>query len=180
MLAIIGLGNPGKKYEHTRHNVGFMMADRIKNAYHFSDFVFNKSFDAEMSELSANLEKVLLVKPRTFMNKSGESVRKIMAFHKDKIAPENIIVIHDDIDLPLGECKIANNSTSAGHNGVQDIIEKIGTKNFKRIRIGIANEKLRNPIDPSDFVLQKFSEEELEKIFGKISENVLREIEKFF
>jgi PTH1 family peptidyl-tRNA hydrolase len=202
MKVIIGLGNPGKQYEHTRHNVGFMMVDKLKENYNFPDFEFNKKFNADISTMSLRAERsnlelnidnldstglprrfadetprndkmVILAKPQTFMNNSGQSVRAILDFYKLK--PEDIIVIHDDIDLPLGEYKIATSSGSAGHNGVQDIIDHIGTKEFQRVRIGIATENLRTQIEPADFVLQKFSEEELEKmeyIAGKILEEI--------
>jgi PTH1 family peptidyl-tRNA hydrolase len=179
MKLIIGLGNPGKQYENTRHNAGFMMVDKIKENYNFPDFEFNKKFDANVSVGNANLrstdEKIILAKPQTFMNNSGNSVRAILDFYK--LTPKDIIVIHDDIDLTLGKYKITDDSGSAGHNGVQDIIDKIDTKDFKRIRIGIANENLRSVIDPADFVLQKFSEEELE-IIENISGEIIEEIGK--
>jgi PTH1 family peptidyl-tRNA hydrolase len=176
MKVIFGLGNPGKKYEHTRHNVGFMMVDRIKENYEFPDFTMEKNFKAEISKRSINCKGSMIAKPQTFMNNSGDSVRAILDFYK--LTPSDIVVIHDDIDLPLGEYKIATSSGSAGHNGVEDIINKLGTKEFTRVRIGIATESLRSPIDPSDFVLQNFSEEELEIILGEVSESILFEIEK--
>jgi len=193
MRLIIGLGNPGKQYETTRHNVGFMMVDRIKENYNFSDFEFNKKFNAYISISSKPLlplgkggrrpdegesndkDKIFLAKPQTFMNNSGDSVRAILDFYKLK--PEDIIVIHDDIDLQLGKYKITDSSGSAGHNGVQDVIDKISTQNFKRIRIGVENKNLRSVIDPADFVLQKFSEEEL-KTIENISGNIIEEIRK--
>jgi PTH1 family peptidyl-tRNA hydrolase len=176
MRLIIGLGNPGDKYEKTRHNAGFMMIDRIKKNYNFPAFEFNKKFEAQISKGAIDSKEVLLVKPETFMNNSGETVHAILDFYK--LTPEDIIVIHDDIDLPLEEYKIATSSGSAGHNGVSDIIEKIGTKDFTRIRIGVANENLRSPIDPADFVLQNFSEEEMKVILDKVSGNILFEIGK--
>lgn len=179
MKIILGLGNPGEKYEKTRHNVGFMILDRIKDAYHFPEFSFDKHFNAEISELTSELtnnNKVILIKPQTFMNNSGQSAKAVVDFYK--ASPEDLIAIHDDIDLPLGEYRTANGSGSAGHKGVQNIIDLIGTQDFKRIRIGVANENLRNPIDPSDFVLQKFSEEEINILLGNVSGNVLNEMKK--
>ena len=181
-----------------------MMADKLRENYDFPDFEFSKKFNAEVSLMSlraerSNLEsnmdnlnstglprrsedgsprndnRVLLIKPQTFMNNSGESVRAILDFYK--LTPESIIIIHDDIDLPLGKYKVTSSSSSAGHNGVEDIIAKIGTKDFTRVRIGIANENLRTKIDPADFVLQKFSEEEMKEI-ENISEEIIKEIEK--
>lgn len=193
MLLIIALGNPGKEYEKTRHNAGFIMIDRIKEAYDFPDFKFEKKFSAEISISTfpplppgedvrrtgeGNIKdsrKTILAKPQTFMNNSGVPVKAVLDFYK--LAPEDLIVIHDDIDIEIGKYKISRDSGSAGHNGVADIIEKLGTQNFKRIRIGIANDKLRTQIDPADFVLQKFSNDELDKI-EKVLENILKEISK--
>ena len=168
MKIIIGLGNPGKKYSGTRHNVGFEFLDKLKTEFDFSEFEFNKKFNAE---ISTNKE-IILVKPQTFMNLSGESVRDILSFYK--LSPEDILVIHDDKDIPLGEYRLANDSSSAGHNGVQNIIENLGTQKFKRIRIGVGVETNL----PSDvFVLQKFSDEELE-IIKKVLDEVLKEVKK--
>ena len=184
MKLIIGLGNPEKKYENTRHNAGFIMIDRIKEAYKFPDFKLESKFHSYISISSIPLlplageggptyvgpdegktkngQKTILAKPQTFMNRSGEAVKAILDFYK--LAPENLVVIHDDIDIEIGRYKISADSGSAGHNGVQDIIDKIGTQKFTRIRIGVANADLRSKIDPSDFVLQKFSGEELQKL----------------
>ncbi|HLN19362.1 MAG TPA: aminoacyl-tRNA hydrolase [Patescibacteria group bacterium] len=170
MKLIVGLGNPGKKYKKTRHNAGFMTVDRIRGSYNLADFKFNRNFNAEVSKGNFDGKDNILAIPQTFMNESGDSVRTILDFYK--LTPKDLIIIHDDIDLPLGEFKIARFSGSAGHNGVQDIIDKIGTKEFLRVRIGVANDKLKNPIDPADFVLQNFSDEEL-KTLEKISDEII-------
>jgi PTH1 family peptidyl-tRNA hydrolase len=162
MLLIIGLGNPGKEYARTRHNAGFLLVDYLKEKYAFPDFEFNKKLNCETSKKAAANGEVMLIKPQTFMNESGRAIRAVLDFYK--IKPENMVVLHDEIDLPLGTYKITNNSSSAGHNGVQDIIDHIGTQNFRRIRVGIANEDLRAKIEPGDFVLQKFTDEELSEI----------------
>ena len=168
MKIIIGLGNPGKKYLGTRHNVGFEFLDKLKKELNFPEFDFNKKFNAE---ISINKETILM-KPQTFMNLSGESVLSILDFYK--LSPENILVIHDDKDILLGEYRLADDSSSAGHNGVQDIIENLGTQKFKRIRIGVGVETNL----PSDvFVLQKFSDEEL-GIIKKVLDDVLEEVRK--
>ena len=138
MKLIIGLGNPGTKYEKTRHNIGFMVLDVL---------IKNEQFDSK---------KVKLIKPQTFMNNSGQEVKKITDYYK--IKPEDIIVIHDDIDLPLGEIKIQQNRSSAGHKGVQSIIDSLGTKDFTRMRIGIRPEELIQ--ETEKFVIQKFTQEE--------------------
>ncbi len=192
MKLIIGLGNPGKKYEFTRHNVGFMAVDKLREVWNFPEFEFNKKFNAEISEgilfLSSQANpasagevegsnKILMVKPRTFMNLSGEAVKKILDFYK--LTSVDIIVIHDDLDIELGKYKISENSRSAGHNGVQNIIDRLGTQNFKRIRIGIEDEeKRKNRLTPSDeFVLQNFTSSE-NKIIQKISGEIIFSIQK--
>jgi len=178
MKIIFGLGNPGEKYQYTRHNIGFVFADKIKEAMDFPDFTFNKKFNAEMfesvipNEVEGSNNKIILVKPQTFMNNSGEAVRSILDFYK--LAPHDIIVIHDDLDIDLGSFKIADDSRSAGHNGIQDIIDKLDTQKFKRIRVGIGKNE---NIPSEDYVLQKFSPEEKAKI-ESISENILEEIKK--
>lgn len=171
MKIIIGLGNHGKQYLGTRHNIGFEFLDNLKKEMALPEFEFNKKFNAEIS----TKEKTILMKPQTFMNLSGETVRKILDFYK--LSADDILVIHDDKDIALGEYRLAEDSSSAGHNGVQNIIDNLGTQKFKRIRIGIA---LSSDLSAGalakteDFVLQKFSDEEKEKI-----EKVLEEIKIF-
>ncbi|KKQ14404.1 MAG: Peptidyl-tRNA hydrolase [Candidatus Moranbacteria bacterium GW2011_GWF2_36_839] len=202
MKIIIGLGNPEKKYELTRHNAGFMLVDKLQSQWEFPDFEFNKKFNAEISKNNLDLslraqrsnleisneiatsptaprnDDVLLVKPQTYMNLSGSSVKTILDFYK--LSSDDILVIHDDIDIPLGKYKIATDSSSAGHNGVQNIIDQLGTQKFRRFRIGIGQEKegaLVCRLGVHDFVLEKFTPEELETI-EKISEDILEEINK--
>ncbi len=179
MKLIIGLGNPGKQYEKSRHNAGFLMLDKIKEQFDFSDFKQEKSFNAELSEKIMDDNKIILAKPQTFMNNSGEAVQKMMAFYK--LTPEDILVIHDDLDIAIGKYKIAEDSRSAGHNGVQNIIDLLGTQTFKRARIGIGQtekEALVCRLDAHDFVLEKFTQEELKKIEG-VFESALEEIKNF-
>jgi len=161
MNIIIGLGNPGDKYKKNRHNTGFVILDELKKYWDFPNFEFSKKFNAEISEGVFEGEKIIFAKPQTFMNNSGESVQKIISFYK--LTPEDIIVVHDDLDINLGEFKISIDCGPAGHNGVQDIVDKIGTQNFKRIRIGIegAEQRKIRVIPGNVFVLQDFSEEEL-------------------
>lgn len=175
MKLIIGLGNPGQQYEKTRHNAGFLILEELQRNLGFSEFEKNSKFDALVCEKNLTGEKTLLVKPQTFMNRSGESVKKIMDFYK--IAKENLIVLHDDLDIELDSFKVSGNSSAAGHNGVQSIIDQLGTQQFKRIRIGIeGGEKKKERIIPGEvFVLQNFSEEELE-IIKKLAEKIAKEI----
>ena len=181
MKIIFGLGNPGKEYENTRHNVGFEIIEKIRSDWGFSEWEFNKKFNAEIStgdyKLKTTNQKLLLIKPQAFMNLSGTAVKNILTFYK--LTPDDIIVIHDDLDIAVGKYKISKNVSSAGHNGIDSIIEKIGTQDFTRVRIGVEMESGRSArqIPGEDFVLQKFSEDESEKI-KKISNDILNEITK--
>lgn len=162
MKLIIGLGNPGEKYKETRHNIGFAIIEKIKEVADFSDFKEQQKFGALIAEKTKNDgEKVLLVKPLSFMNRSGEVVHNLMQFYK--VAKEDILVIHDDLDITLGEFKRTDDSSAAGHNGIKSIIESLGTQKFLRFRIGIeGSERKKQRTVPGDvFVLQKFSDEEI-------------------
>ncbi len=170
MKLIIGLGNPGKEYEKTRHNAGFLALDKIAGNFQFPISNFNSKFNAEISQGIINNEKIILAKPMTFMNNSGQAVQAISDYYK--IDLENIIVIHDDLDIPLGEFKISKNKNSGGHKGVQSIIDCLGTKDFTRIRIGIDSERNKK-IPTEKFVLEKFDGEEMGEI-----EKVMNEIVK--
>lgn len=174
MKLIIGLGNPGAEYAGTRHNIGFYFADKLRKIWDLPEFEFNKKLNAEISK---NSDNVLIVKPQTFMNLSGDAVRAILDFYK--LTPDDVIVIHDDLDITIGNYKISKNVSSAGHNGIDNIIEKIGTQDFTRVRVGVEMEagRLARQIPGEDFVLQKFSEEELEKI-KKIITGIISEIKK--
>lgn len=171
MKLLIGLGNPGSHYADTRHNIGFMALDAIASALKTADYKLQTSFNAEMSEGLLNGEKVILAKPQTFMNQSGISVKAITDYYKIPI--ENITVIHDDLDIRLGEYKIAQGRSSAGHKGVQSIIDTLGTKDFNRTRIGIGVEDKKIPTE--DFVLQNFGKEEI-KIIKEIIKKITIEI----
>ena len=175
MKLIIGLGNPGEKYQKTRHNTGFLAVNKIADSFHFPVSGFQSKFNAEVSQGIIDDKKVILAKPMTFMNNSGQAVKAILDYYK--INPEDIIVIHDDLDIPLGEFKISRNKNSGGHKGVQSIIDYLGTKDFTRIRIGIGNEAqdLSYKIPTEKFVLEKFSNDEL-----GIIEEVFEEIVKLF
>lgn len=165
MKIIVGLGNPGKKYEQTRHNVGFMIVDYLAQEEGLK-WQANKKFGA----LICKSDQTVFVKPQTFMNNSGRSVAAILSYFK--LLPktlgifkskganlsEILTVIHDDVDIPLGQYRVSTDSRSAGHKGVQSIINYLKTKNLKRIRIGIAPEEKKAPT--SKFVLEKFRSQE--------------------
>jgi PTH1 family peptidyl-tRNA hydrolase len=178
MKLIIGLGNPGQKYETTRHNLGFIFLDKLREKWSFPDFKLEGKFNAEISQGELGGKKIILAKPQSFMNLSGEVTKKILTFYK--ITPEDLLIIHDDIDIFCGKFKLATNSSSAGHNGVQNIIDDLGTKKFARLRIGIKNEmpdKEKAQMEVSDFVLGKLEQDEIKKI-ADIEKIVLEEIKK--
>lgn len=166
MKIIVGLGNPGADYHNTRHNAGFLFADDLCVHYNFSTFSHDKKFDALISEgFLPDKTKIILVKPQKFMNLSGCVVRAIMDYYK--ASPKDLMIVHDDLDIEIGKYKISHDIRAAGHNGVQNIIETLGTQEFTRIRIGIelaGGRCERGKISGKNFVLQKFSPEELQKI----------------
>jgi len=151
---IIGLGNPGPEYQNNRHNIGFQTLESLRVAPNLfgalSNFKLEKKFKAEI----AKGDNFILAKPQTFMNNSGQAVKILKSFYK--IKPENIIVIHDDIDLPISKIRISQGSSSGGNKGVDSIIKELGSKNFIRVRVGIANtQRVKIPADK--FVLQNFN-----------------------
>lgn len=171
MKVIVGLGNPGKEYVNTRHNIGYSLLDFIseKRGYVFKN---NKKFNALCSENFINNEKIILVKPLSYMNLSGIVVKKIIDFYG--ISANDILVIQDDLDMVFGKVRILYGSSSGGHNGIKNIIENICTKDFVRLKIGISNDK---SIDTKDYVLSSFSEEEiieLRNIYSKL-ENIIED-----
>ncbi len=163
MILVVGLGNPGKKYEKTRHNIGFRVIDQLK---------------------PLNLKGVALIKPKTFMNNSGKAVKSLLKEYKLK--PESLIIIHDDIDLPLAKIRIVKNRGGAGHKGVESIIKELKTKNFIRLRVGI-QPKTGKPKNLEKFVLQKPNEAKpseagdetkSQRPFNKEEEEIVKEVIK--
>lgn len=170
MILMAGLGNPGKKYQGTRHNVGFFVIEKLREKLKAPAWKNKEKFKAEMSKFN----NLLLAKPQTWMNNSGISVALLTNFYK--ITPDNIWIIHDDIDIALGNFKIQKNRRSAGHKGVQSIIEMLGTQNFNRLRLGIKSDQ-QGKIPPEKFVLQKFSPKE-KKILNKIVPQALNTLKE--
>lgn len=165
MKIIVGLGNKGTEYEGTRHNVGFMLVDEFIKNKEVSDgniiqFHTENKFESDIAEARIGSEKIIFVKPKTYMNASGKAVSSILQFYK--IDPEDLIVVMDDIDLPIGMVRIRKEGSSGGHKGMQNIIDSIKDDNFVRIRIGISNksEKESN-FETAEYVLGKFSKREL-------------------
>ncbi|MFH1030348.1 MAG: aminoacyl-tRNA hydrolase [bacterium] len=162
MFLVVALGNPDSKYALTRHNAGFVVMEELVKMYNLK-FKNMPKFQAYVAEKNTDDEKVIFAMPLTYMNNSGLAVSRLAKFYK--INSENIIVIHDELDLPLGKIRISFDASSGGHNGVESIIHELGTKNFVRVRTGIANELSKSREIPSEkFVLQKFSPAE-QKIF---------------
>jgi PTH1 family peptidyl-tRNA hydrolase len=163
MTIIVGLGNPGKKYANSRHNVGWMVLDTLTGKINWKE---NEKAQAFIYKTELENKEVQFLKPNTFMNNSGVAV----AYALKKHPTAQIIVVHDDKDIPLGEIRTQIDRGSAGHNGVKSIIEHLGTQNFTRIRVGIA------PVDPTvmhdtaEFVLENFTKEEKDKLNKTIVE----------
>lgn len=192
MKIIIGLGNPGEKYAQTRHNTGFIIVDQIKNTLEFPDFEFNKKFNSLVTEKNiskknpkegfwdnlfspARQEKIILVKPQTFMNLSGKTVRAVCDFYK--ISTNELIIINDDLDITVGKYKLTSDSSARGHNGVQNIFNNMGTSQIKRLKIGVEKEDGRasRQTPGLKFVLEKFEKEELNKVIS-LTESIISEI----
>ena len=150
-VLIVGLGNPGEQYKNTPHSAGFLVVDELLTA-HDLEPTDNKKFKSEVAEYKSGTKKIILAKPQTFMNKSGEAVKLLALYYK--ILPQNVWVVHDDIDLELGKIKIVRNRGSAGHKGVEDIMRKLKTQDFVRFRIGIRPKRL--VIKRSKALMNKF------------------------
>lgn len=154
LKVIVGLGNPGFQYKKTRHNVGFMVIDDLSERLHVK--VKQNKFQAHFGTGMVQGEKVALIKPQTYMNNSGEAVRAFMDYYD--VPPDDLIVVYDDLDLPTGRIRLRQKGGSGGHNGVKSIIAHLGTKEFKRLRIGISHPSRDK--DVIDYVLRPFSKDE--------------------
>ncbi len=171
MKVVVGLGNPGQKYVHNRHNVGFAVIDEILGTYEASPAVSKK-----LQAITYSLDKGrLLMKPQTLMNLSGQAINRVVNFYKVK--PKGLLVVHDDIDLEFGEVKHVFGRGSAGHKGVESVIEALGSDQFARVRVGVGrpNPPGSGQIEVDKWVLQDFSEnqEEVRKLIQRASEVVI-------
>ncbi len=162
MYLVVGLGNPGLKYKNTWHNLGFLCIDYIAQEHNIN--VDKVKFKALIGEGFINGEKVILAKPQTYMNLSGESVREISEYYK--IEPKSIIIMYDDINLNLGKIRIRNKGSAGGHNGLKSVIYHLNSDNFPRLRLGIKNEEVK--LELIDYVLTKIPETDKETIFSCI------------
>ena len=168
MKLIIGLGNLGAKYTFTRHNVGFMLVDKIAmdNSVTFKE---NFKLKSLIAKFTAD-EEIMLVKPTTYMNLSGEAMRAVIDYYK--ISPEDMIIVYDDLSLNLGKIRFRANGSDGGHNGIKSIIQHLGSKKFARLKIGIGPQP---PIPSEAFVLQNFDKDSLEELKSvlKVSEEAI-------
>lgn len=177
MIALVGLGNPGEKYKKTRHNIGFMALDSIASEER-TTFIENKYFKAEIARLSLEGQDVLLVKPQTFMNLSGESAQGIISYFH--IPTDKIWLIYDDIDLELGKIRTRIKGSSGGHRGVESVIKSLGSPNINRFRVGINNPATKGQIPTENYVLSKFTQDEMDAVgeaIGK-TKSLIREFLK--
>ncbi|MFA6296380.1 MAG: aminoacyl-tRNA hydrolase [Patescibacteria group bacterium] len=174
MQLIIGLGNPGEKYNNTRHNVGFQTLDSLAKKLDLN-FSLEKKFNAEVAQTNLKDEKTIFAKPQTFMNNSGTAVQALVSFYK--IDPKkDLTIIYDDIDLPIGEVRTSGQS-AGGHNGMQSIIQSLNTNEIQRFRIGVLNLPKEQISDTANYVLGNFSKEEQE-IINKSIDQVIEKITK--
>lgn len=162
MKCIVGLGNPGKKYDKTRHNIGFMVIDELIRRHQVT---LNKGkYDNDYAIEFIQGEKVMFVKPQSFMNLSGQSVKPLIDYYNIDI--DNIVVLYDDLDLPTGKIRLRQKGGHGGHNGIRSLITHLGTNKFKRIRLGIGRPTDARPI--VDYVLQRFSKDQEQSVTESI------------
>ena len=177
MKLIVGLGNPGKEYERTRHNVGFDIIDEFAEKKGFN--VFKDKFQGLITEKTIDGEKIILLKPQTYMNLSGNSIVQVVKFYKINPATD-LIVVYDDMDLPLGKLRVKMNGSAGGHNGIKSIISHLG-QDFMRVKCGIG--KAKNKDENINFVLGRFTKEESEIVnpmfstVNSLLEDVLKNIQ---
>ncbi len=165
MFVIVGLGNPGKDYAGTRHNIGFEVIYNIADK--FSIRLDREKFKAIIGEGKIDGEKVMLVMPLTYMNLSGDSVKDILSFYK--LTNEDIVIVYDDISLDVGKIRVRSKGSAGGHNGIKNIINKIGTENFKRVRVGVGEKPEK--WDLADYVLSRFTKDEDKAIIEAIEKS---------
>lgn len=186
MKLFVGLGNPGEKHTHTRHNVGFLFLDHLLNTYatrytlHDARFTPDSYLKAHVAKIRTNTDDWILLKPQTYMNKSGESVRTAIKkfFPNDqRPATNDLIVVHDDLDIPFGKCKVQLQGPKL-HNGIESIENHLHRNDFIRIRIGVDNRPSENRIPGETYVLQNFTQEEL-KILETIFPQILTRFEAY-
>jgi PTH1 family peptidyl-tRNA hydrolase len=165
-VMIVGLGNPGKEYDKTRHNIGFTVLDSLAERLDFPRWIEKKDLKSLLSSQVIGETRVILIKPTTFMNLSGEAVQAAQHFYK--VPDAQILVVHDELDIPFGQIRSRLGGSDAGHNGIKSLIQHLGD-NFGRIRIGIQND-IAKKADSTDFVLSKFTADEQKQILALLKE----------
>ena len=175
MKLIIGLGNPGKKYEITRHNIGFLALDELRVRNGCTDFKLESKFKAQIAEGNIGGEKVLLVKPTTYMNLSGESARALKKFYKLEV--EDVLIVYDDKDMEFGKLRYREEGSAGGHNGIKSLISNLGGQKFPRLKIGVGDKSNPAYKDASSFVLGKFTSKEMEVIKDDLLFDICEKIE---
>lgn len=172
------LGNIGEKYKNTRHNVGFLFADYLHDSWNGSDWKKEKKFFGEICEVQKNSEKIIFLRPATFMNLSGKSLLAVINFYK--LDPKDVCVIYDDKDLAFEKIRFRKKGSAGGHNGIKDIIRVLGSDEFDRIKIGVDNEKRPYFKDTAEFVLANFMGEEIDilnaLVFQAVEEKIFEEV----
>lgn len=172
MYLIVGLGNPGEKYENTRHNLGFLAVDELRRKLKMGEWSLEKKLKAEI----VKFDEFILARPQTYMNVSGMSVDAITKYYK--ISPDEVIVVHDELDLPLGHIKIRRGGSDAGHHGIESIIKSLGTDQFVRVRLGIgvlkavSGEHKHVSFNAEKFVIDPFSRGEGSKVKSMLKRSV--------
>ncbi len=166
MKVIVGLGNPGPQYAETRHNIGFLFVDGLAEALGLQ---FRTKFQGLWTEGSVQGERLFLLKPQTFMNLSGRSVKELVHFYK--VAAEEVLIVHDDMDLPMGKLRLRNQGSAGGHNGIRSILSELGVETFWRLKLGVGRPP--KEWDPARYVLSPFGESELPTV-----EDLLERAEK--
>ena len=159
MWLIVGLGNPGPKYALTRHNIGFLAVDLFSQS--FGNPPWSEEHNAHVCKFKLDDQQVMLAKPLTYMNKSGESVQSIMHFYK--ITNDNLLVVHDEVDIPFQAMRLQRNRGPGGHNGLKSINQMLGTQDYTRLKLGVGRPQ-HPEMDIADFVLQKFSSDEQQQL----------------
>ena len=163
MKVIVGLGNPGPQYAETRHNIGFLLVDLLAEV---NKLQFRAKFQGLWSEGNIEGERVFLLKPQTFMNLSGRSVRELINFYK--ISGDDLLIVHDDMDLSLGKIRLRDQGSAGGHNGIKSILAELGTERFGRLKLGVGRPP--REYDPARYVLSPFAEDEikpLDEVLGR-------------
>jgi len=166
MILIVGLGNPGKEYEFTRHNIGFKIIDKFTDSFEKKSFY--RKFSSLVFESSYNNHKIIILKPQTFMNRSGSAVALCYKFFKNQI--NSILVIHDDIDIKFGEIKLKRGGSTGGHKGLESIVAGLGKDDFDRLRFGVGRPSGRQ--EAADYVLEEFNIKEKEEVEIGINKSV--------